>query len=400
MKVLHVLDHSLPLHSGYVFRTQGIVVEQRALGITTFHVTGGKHTPSDAEAEVVDGFEFHRTSLLPSTVDRLPGVDQLRVVTSLRGRLEDLIDDLRPDILHAHSPCLNGLAAMSVARRHGIPLVYELRASWEDAAVSHGSTREGSLRYRFSRALETRVMRSADHLVTICRGLRNDAVDRGVPAERITVVPNAVDRSFLGEATVSDPFRDLHQSLSNGPVVGFFGSFYRYEGLDMLLDAMKEVIEHHPRTRLLLLGSGPQDAALRTQAAVLGLDRHVIFVGRVPHDDLPAFYRAVDIFVFPRKPMRLTEIVTPLKPLEAMAAGALVVASDVGGHRELIIDGETGLLFRAGETAELVSTLSRVLDAPSAFKGLRETAQRRVLAERTWPVVARDYLSVYEKLSQ
>ena len=399
MKVLHVLDHSLPLHSGYVFRTQGILTEQRVLGIETHHLTSAKHPGTSTDSECVDGFLFHRTPLAVSLIDRLPGLDQLRVVVSLRDRLEEVVRAIGPDVIHAHSPCLNGLAALPVARRHSIPLVYELRASWEDAAVSHGTTREGSVRYRLSKALETYVLRRADAIVTICDGLRDDVLSRGVSSDRVSVVGNAVDRDLLDERAQLAAVPAALQSLAGRRVIGFFGSFYSYEGLDLLVNAIATLKRTHDDVALMLLGSGPEDASLRSQVERLGVSGDVTFLGRVPHEDVAAFYRHIDMFVFPRRRMRLTEIVTPLKPLEAMAAGALVIASDVGGHRELIEDGVTGLLFPADDIGALVALLRRVLDQPECFRALREGGSRYVHAERTWPQVAKGYLPVYRSLT-
>ncbi len=398
MKVLHVLDHSLPLHSGYVFRTQGILTELRILGIETFQVTSAKHPKTSGQSECIDEFVFHRTTLAESPLDRLPGLDQLRIVWSLRRRLEELVRSIEPDVIHAHSPCLNGLAVLDIARRHSIPFVYELRASWEDAAVSHGTTREGSLRYRLSKALETFVMRHADAIVTICDGLRDDVVSRGVEPDRVTVVGNAVDRTLLEESGQLESAPEIFQSLRDRRVIGFFGSFYSYEGLDLLISAVATLNRTHPDIALMLLGSGPEDDSLRSQAKRLGIGDHVTFLGRVPHERIAAFYRHIDVFVFPRRPMRLTDLVTPLKPLEAMAAGALVIASDVGGHRELIDDGVTGLLFPAGDVGALVATLQCVLDRPEAYRDVRDAGRENVHAVRTWPEVARRYLPVYESL--
>jgi glycogen synthase len=398
VKVLHVLDHSLPLHSGYVFRTQGILTEQRLLGIETHQLTSAKHPGASAESETVDGFVFHRTPLAPSPLDGLPGVDQLRVVTSLRKRLEECVRAIAPDVIHAHSPCLNGLAALGVARRHSIPLVYELRASWEDAAVSHGTTREGSTRYRLSKSLETFVLRRADAIVTICDGLRKDVVSRGIDPQRITVVANAVDRELLEEPPKFELVPQALQSLAGRTVIGFFGSFYSYEGLDLLVDAIAALKPTHGDVALMLLGSGPEDSALRSRVAQLGLDHDVVFLGRVPHEQVAAFYRHIHTFVFPRRRMRLTEIVTPLKPLEAMAAGALVIASDVGGHRELVDGGTTGVLCRADDVGALVDAIKHVLDHPERYDAMREAGRRFVHSQRTWPVVAKGYLPVYETL--
>jgi PEP-CTERM/exosortase A-associated glycosyltransferase len=400
VKVLHVLDHSLPLHSGYVFRTQGILSEQRVAGIETVHLTSIKHeVPTTSDIETIDGFEFHRTrAKRESIMDRVPGGDQLRVIWTLRRRLEAVVRATRPDIVHAHSPCLNGIAALHVARRHRLPVVYELRASWEDAAVSHGSTHEGSVRYRLSKALETYVLKRVDAITTLCAGLKGDVMSRGVADRYITVVPNAVDRNLLDEidhpTTVPEPIA----ALKGRPTAGFFGSFYSYEGLDLLVDAIAAVRTAGKDLVLVLLGSGPEEAALKARVRVLGLEDRVRFVGRVRHDLVAAFYKSVDLFVFPRRRMRLTELVTPLKPLEAMAARALVLASNVGGHRELIEDGKTGLLFPPDDVPALTASLLRALEDGDGLEHVREAGRRYVNEERTWPRVASRYLPLYDSL--
>jgi PEP-CTERM/exosortase A-associated glycosyltransferase len=224
-------------------------------------------------------------------------------------------------------------------------MVYEVRGFWEDAAVDHGTTREGSVRYRLSRRLETFAMRRADAVTTICEGLKHDIVSRGIPAGKVTVVPNAVDTEgfFIGGRPDETLKRAL--GLEGAPVIGFIGSFYAYEGLALLLDALPHMLERRPALRVLLVGGGPQESALKAQAASLGVSGQVVFVGRVPHAEVNRYYDLVDVLCYPRLPMRLTELVTPLKPLEAMAKGKVILASDVGGHRELIEEGENGFLF-------------------------------------------------------
>jgi glycosyltransferase involved in cell wall biosynthesis len=235
-----------------------------------------------------------------------------------------------------------------VGRRLGIPVVYEVRAFWEDAAVDHGTSREGGPRYRATRAMETYVFRHADAVTTICEGLRGDIIGRGIPAARVTVIPNAVDIEQFRQGGEPDPELRTRLGLDDARVIGFIGSFYAYEGLSLLLDALPRILEKAPDARVLLVGGGFQDAALRQQAQKLGIADKVVFTGRVPHAEVTRYYDLVDLLVYPRLSMRLTDLVTPLKPLEAMAQGRLLLASDVGGHRELIEDAHTsGACFRA-----------------------------------------------------
>ncbi|MDR7377292.1 PEP-CTERM/exosortase A-associated glycosyltransferase [Rhodoferax ferrireducens] len=396
-RILHVLDHSIPLHSGYTFRTLSILREQRKLGWETFHLTTPKHTADGPLEETVDGWHFYRTAA-PAVAGRLPGLGELALMRQVESRLQQVAELVRPDILHAHSPVLNALPALRVGKRLGIPVVYEVRAFWEDAAVDHGTTQEGSLRYRFTRRLETRALKRANHVFTICEGLRADIVARGIPAENVTVIPNAVDIESFDVGGVPDMALKNQLGLAGSTVVGFIGSFYAYEGLDVLLNALPQILQRMPNVRVLLVGGGPQDAALKAQAQALGIQDKVVFTGRVPHAEVRRYYDLVDVLAYPRHSMRLTELVTPLKPLEAMAQGRLLAASDVGGHLELIQDGKTGTLFKADDPDALASKVLDLLANQDRWPALRAQARSFVETERNWPVSVARYRPVYERL--
>ncbi len=398
MKILHILDHSIPLHSGYTFRTLAILQEQRKLGWETCHVTSAKHTVTTESSEDVDGFTFYRSKKPVGLIAKIPVLNQLAIVQSLSKRLGEIIPELKPDILHAHSPALNGIAAIKAAQKYNIPLVYECRAFWEDAAVDHGTTTENSLRYSVTKWLETYVFKNASAITTICEGLRNDIISRGISSEKITVIPNAVNIEKFTYGVKPNQELRTKLNLQDKIVLGFIGSFYAYEGLPLLLEALPKIIEKQPQTRLLLVGGGSQEAFIKQKTIELGLENYVIFTGRVPHHLVQDYYNQVDIFVYPRLPMRLTELVTPLKPLEAMAQGRLVVASDVGGHKELIRDNETGRLFKANDAVDLAQTVLDLLNQQNHWDKLREAGRLYVEQERNWTKSVGYYQNVYAKL--
>jgi len=398
LRILHVLDHSIPLHSGYTFRTLSILREQRKLGWETFHLTSPKQMGAEALEEDVDGWPFYRTPVVPAS--RLPGLGEIALMRQLERRLQQVAEQVRPHILHAHSPVLNALPALRVGKRLGIPVVYEVRAFWEDAAVDHGSTTEGSLRYHLTRWFETWALRRARHVFTICEGLRRDIVTRGIPATKVTVIPNAVDIESFEPGGQPDAALKARLGLQGASVIGFIGSFYAYEGLDLLLEALPGILARCPDVRVLLVGGGPQDAALKAQALRLGLADKVVFTGRVPHDQVQRYYDLMDLLAYPRHSMRLTELVTPLKPLEAMAQGRVLVASDVGGHQELIRHGQTGMLFKAGSADALAQAVVNLLAAQDRWPAMREAGRRFVEEERNWTASVANYRSVYVRLLQ
>lgn len=399
LRVLHVLDHSIPLHSGYTFRTLAILREQRKLGWQTFHLTSPKQIHCDANEEEVDGWHFYRTTVPTAPPSAVPGLSQFTLMRQLERRLIEVAERVRPQILHVHSPVLNAIPALRVGKRLGIPVAYEVRAFWEDAAVDHGTTTEGSLRYRLTRRLETYALKGASHVFTICEGLRSDIVARGIAAHKVTVIPNAVDIDAFAVGGSPDPVLAAQLGLAGCSVVGFIGSFYAYEGLDLLLEALPGLLRQWPELRVLLVGGGPQDAALKAQAQRLGVADQVVFTGRVPHDQVQRYYDLIDVLAYPRHSMRLTELVTPLKPLEAMAQGRLLVASDVGGHRELIRHGETGLLFKADDPSSLARTLSELLADKERWPLLRAAGRRYVEQERHWAASVQRYRQPYGALS-
>ena len=390
MRVLHVLDHSIPLHSGYTFRTLAILREQRRLGWETLQLTTPKQGSGSTLEETIEDLKFYRTASAPST-----GLVSQMWYTA--ARIAQVLQQDRPDLIHAHSPVLSALPSLWAGRRSRVPVVYEMRASWEDAAVDHGSTTEGSLRYRASRALESFALHQADQITTICEGLRGDIVSRGIAADRITVIPNAVDVTAFNFNAEPDVALRRQLGLDGATVLGFAGSFYGYEGLNLLLEAARQMLPRHPTLRVLLLGGGPREEDLKRQAADIGIADRVVFVGRVPHKDVQRYYDLIDILAYPRLPIRLTELVTPLKPLEAMAQGRMFVASDVGGHRELVRHGETGFLFKAGDAAALARAIEDVLAQRSLWPQIRAQARRFVEVERTWAASVARYGEVYRR---
>jgi PEP-CTERM/exosortase A-associated glycosyltransferase len=395
-RILHVLDHSLPLHSGYTFRTRAILKAQHAAGWDVAGITGVRQYQHGllpgAPSQVVEGLTFHRTLAEASGPSPLR---EFREVSMLADAIIALHAEWPFDLLHAHSPALNGLAALRASQRLGVPLVYEIRAFWEDAAVGNGTGSEGSAKYRLTRALENHVVRHADHVAVICEGLKSDLIARGVAPSKIVVSPNGVDLELFGSPPPADSALAAELHLTGKDVIGYIGSFYDYEGLDDLIAAMPLM---KCNTHLLLVGGGPMEESLRAQSEASSPADRIHFLGRVPHEEVESYYSLVDILAYPRKRMRLTDLVTPLKPLEAMAQGRLVAASDVGGHKELIRDGDTGTLFAADDPAAIASSLDTLLSSRADWEGMRKRARHFVETERNWQTNIYRYDPVYHLL--
>ena len=396
MNILHVLDHSVPLFSGYTFRSRSIIHAQRALGLNPVVLTSPKHGSSADCVEEIEGIRYYRTASLGSDpVGTIPFAREIKLMTRLGRRIAAVVKLEKAELIHSHSPLLNGLPALWVARRRKIPMVYEARAFWEDAAVDHGTFAEGSLKYRISRALETFLFKNTDRAVTICEAMRRELGVRGVALDHVSVVPNGVNLEEFAPLERSSPLAG-RLGLNGGPVFGFVGSFYRYEGLRFLVENFPKIRARIPNARLLLVGGGEEEAVLKQMAGSVASG--VVFTGRVPHHEVNDYYSLIDVFVCPRLKMRLTDLVTPLKPLESMAMGKAVLASDVGGHKELIENERTGILFQAENAEDLVAQSVRLAGNAEFRAQLGEAGRRFVNGERSWVKLAARYVEIYSQL--
>lgn len=398
VRILHVLDHSLPLQSGYVSRTLGIVGEQRARNWEPILMTTPRQNRGLVDVEEISGWRFHRTQAPNGIMSRTPVLNYLREMQATARRLADLIEEVKPDIVHAHSPALNGLPAIWAAHPKGLPVVYEVRALWEEAGVEAGTVRPGSLRYRASRLLESHVLHRADAVAVLCDGVRRDVLARGVPESKLTVIPNAVDLANFSPERRRDAALAEKLGLNGATVLGFIGSFYEYEGLDLLLRALPKARATGLNLKLLLVGGGPHEADLRRLAVEGGIADVVVFTGRVPFAEVERYYDLVDVFVYPRRKSRLTDLVTPLKPIEAMAKERLVIASDCGGHKEIVTDGRNGLLFVADDADALADRIVQAVNNSAQWPAIGKVAREYVIRERTWTASVNRYEPVYQQL--
>ena len=402
-RVLHVVTDALPTtNAGYTVRTQEVVLAQRGAGLDPhvvtrigFPVTSGK---LDARPLVtVDGVPYHR--LLPWLMPRYAD-EMVREHLDLADRLAG---ELRPAVVHAASNYVNGLIGLALSERHGVPFVYEVRGFWEDTWLSRHPGLEQALRgsevYRLSRELETRCMTSADLVVTLGEAMRGEILSRGVAADRVLLAPNGVSATFLEPLPSGAALRE---SLGIGPsdfVVGLVSSLVAHEGIGTLLRAAR-ILGDRPRAgksvKVLIVGDGPERTALERQAAELGID--AIFTGRVPPGKVRDYHAVLDVFVVPRTPDRVCQLVTPLKPVEAMASGLPVVLSDVTALAEIVTDGVTGLLSPPLDAEALAGRLQRLLDDPALRQTLGRAAREWVAQDRTWAQNATRYRDAYARL--
>jgi len=395
-RILHVLDVSAPMIAGYASRSRAIVNAQRAIGLEPVVLTSVRHrNKTGAEVEEIDGIRHYRT-LKPPTSRRRP----LTEMYFLGKRILEVAQIERAELIHAHSPVLTGLPARKIARQLGLGCVYEIRSFWEDAAVEKGETSERSLRYRLTRGAETFLTRRVDAVVCICEGLRRDVSQRGVPAERLHIVPNGVDVTRFVPRSSDDSTRG-RLGLEGRTVVGYIGTFFGFEGVVDLVEALAQLIKRGRNDLAgLIVGTGATYEACRDIARRYDLADRILHPGHVVPEEVERLYSVMDVLAYPRRSFRLTELVTPLKPLEAMAMEKAVIGSDVGGLRELIQDGVTGLLHRSGDVGALAATIEKLADDPTLRRTLGRQARAWVAEQRDWKYLVRQYLPIYEAASR
>lgn len=417
-RIAYILHSSLPHSSnGYAMRSQGMAQALLDRGIDLacltkpgfpFDLNRQQHSlDSLASVETVDGVDYRRIKApLQRDIQRLPSdITAHAPIQYLERAIEALVQefrDVRPSCVVTASNFVSALPAAIAARRLGLPFIYEVRGFWE---ITRESRDPGYLQTPVGKQevfLETAVVRAADAVLTLTRPMRRKLIERGVPAERITLAPNACHVENFLPSPRSETLLARLQLDARMPVIGYAGSFTQYEGLDDLVQACGYLKAQGMEFRLLLVGSEPADEhgafpvtdRIREIARRNGMEDWLIMPGRVPHDEVAQWYSLIDIAPFPRKSLPVTELVSPLKPLEALAMEKAIVVSSVGGMRDMVRDEETGLVFAKGDIGALSDALRRLLEDADLRRKLGRAGRAWVSEERSWSKAAEALLGV------
>lgn len=405
-RALYCLHNSLPFHSvGYATRSQGLLRGIRdhgwdVRGVTRlgypYDMPGHDDLGLIEEQDVVDGIPYHRLSNRPPATPEKknplqPYID--RYATALT----QLAQQQQAFVLHAASNYWNGLATVEAARRLGLPSVYEVRGLWEVTRGSRNPEMMGGELFRFMARMETDAAQHATRVIAITRALGDELVRRGVSAEKIDVVPNGVDTTRF-RPVERDTDLASRLGLADKMVIGYVGSVLDYEGIDLLIDAAAQLRAERDDIAFLIVGDGAELQQFRQRVQREGLERVVQFTGRVPHAEVESYYSVIDICPFPRLPLPVCEMVSPLKPFEAMAMGKTVIASDVSALAEIVDDGENGLLHVKGDAVSLTRVLRRALDDAQLRAGVADRGLAWVREHRDWNIIAGRVSRVYESL--
>lgn len=400
--------HSTPVFNtnGYSTRTRGVVAGLHAAGVDV-SVVGRSGYPWDSAVDVAKPRQARHVVTLGG-VDYIhltgPSLAETPTDTYILHCADAYVREARlqrPSIIHAASNLRNGLAALIAARRLGVPFVYEVRGLWEVTEASDKPGWEETERFRAQADLETLVASEADAVLAITSQTKDELVRRGVDSDRIFLAPNAVDPNVYLPLPKDDRFAQKRGVRTDVPVIGFAGSMVAYEGLSDLIEAAALLRDRGVDFQVALAGSGAAEAGLKELVAAHDLGEHVVFLGRVPSKDMPRLLSLFDIMPCPRVSLPVTEMVSPLKPLEALSCGKAVVLSDVAPHRD-IAGGheERALLFPAGDVPALAETLARLIADPDLRADLGRAGRLWCLDERTWSRLAEDMRAAHAAASR
>jgi PEP-CTERM/exosortase A-associated glycosyltransferase len=403
---LMILHYSLPYHSnGYTIRSQGLIsgLKNTAWDVIPYTRPGyplfSKYRGIQKKLDVshVDGVTYNHLKMPNMRAMQRDYSNCEYYVEESAKAIVSLAIELCPSLIHAASNHLTALPALMAARRVGIPFIYEVRGLWEITEVSADVASSGTELFELKRSLEALVCKEADHVITLTKGIRDELVLRGVEKENISIVSNCVDIERFHPLSLD---KDLHAKLglSDAPTIGYIGSFVAYEGLDDLVRAASILKKRGIKFNLLFVGDGKAMDELRGLVEGLNLTREVFITGHVPFSDVEQYYSLIDIAAFPRKPLPVCEMVSPLKPLEAMAMGKVIVASSVDALQEIVIHGETGLVFKKGNVRDLADKLARVIKDKDLSIKLGSNGLNWVRENRPWKRAAKEVTDIYEDI--
>jgi glycosyltransferase involved in cell wall biosynthesis len=337
--------------------------------------------------DTVDSIPYVRT-LAPLRA----GMSARSYVLAAADAMEARLREYRPSIVIAASNHITALPALIAARRLGLPFIYEVRGLWEITRLSRDSAFGDSPAFHVQRLLEASVAEMADHVFTLTEPMREELVERGVRYEQIDLLPNSCDPTRFEPVKRNEELAATLQIPAGVPVIGYIGTFVDYEGLEDLAAACGLLKQRGIEFRLLMVGNenasgqtrGPITEEIVRIAEEQGFSDWLIMTGRVPHEMVEDYYSLVDIAPFPRKPLPVCEMVSPMKPLEALAMEKAVVVSSVRALVEMIQDGRTGLVFEKGSVESLAKILTRLIDSPDLRAELGAAGRKWVERERTW----------------
>lgn len=401
-KITYLLYNSLPVHSGgYATRSHGIISNLMCKGISPYVMTRLGY-PYDlnkfknrelVDQEIYDGITYYR--LVEG--DGLNFIPVSEYLNNYKNAVKDRLQKNDSSLIHAASNHINGIAAVLAGRELGVRTVFEVRGMWEVTRLSRQPEWEGTIEFKAYRYLETLACDKADLVITITESLKHELIQRGIESEKIHVIPNGVDTDIFKPVLVN---RELKSDLGialNDVVIGYVGSIVDYEGLDLLVDSIQYLVESGMSGfKVLIVGDGVELQSLKEKVSVANLNNYFVFTGRVPHEEVPSYYSVIDICPFPRRGLPVCELVSPLKPFEAMAMGKVVIGSSVKAIAEFIDEGVNGFVHQKDSVEDLAAKLMLAIKDEGFREKIKTSSRAWAVDNRDWKVLSEKVYGIYE----
>ncbi|RDY71694.1 glycosyltransferase WbuB [Halobacillus trueperi] len=395
-KVLHILFHSVPNNNGYSIRSKYIV--ENIKKNFEVQVITSPYQESHGKLETYDSVNYHRLFNHKSSKSQL-----IKNIIMIRKEILKLNNKEHFDLIHVHSPWIIAIPSILASKKLNIPVIYEVRGAWEDTDVAIGKKTESSIKYKIIRKIETWCMKNADHIVSISKGLKRDMIKRGIDKNKISHISNGVDTNKFNPAFISEStklnLKSKYGIKDKDLVVGYISSLRKLEGVQNLIEAAKN-LETKVSFKFLIVGDGEYRRELEDIVKENNLEEKFIFTGKVNHLEIINYYSLIDIFVIPRIKARVNEIVTPLKPYEAMSMNKPLIVSDVGGLLEIIEEGATGIAYDKNNPRDLAVKLELLASDKEFRFSLGSTARSYAQRFYDWEIVAKKYKEIYTHLTK
>ncbi|TKJ24115.1 MAG: hypothetical protein CEE43_00090 [Promethearchaeota archaeon Loki_b32] len=410
-RILHLLEVSLPILAGYTIRTHNILQEQQKyvypLALIDPKIMRNKNPYIKNGVPYYKfppfpGYNLISDSKILKAVKISKGYNLINTLlfTDQKNYLSKFVEIQKIDLIHAHTPARFAKYGYKIAKSKNIPFIYEVRYFPEDSAVASEKYKKDSFKYKRKHKKETKLMKKADAVITLGKAMKNDIKNRGIAEEKIYIVPNGVDTKKFVPLEPNQCLK-IKLSLQNKKVIGYIGSIRRIEGIEILLKSFSLLKKTVNDVKLLIVGPvRPYDylESLKDYSKILNIKKDVIFTGMVPYEEVNNYYSIIDIFVIPRLNLRLTRLVTPLKPLEVMAMGKVLITSDLPALKELVKQNISGDLFKVENSKALAIKLEKYLKTPEKAEILKQSAREYVVNNYSWSEIVKKYIPIYDKL--
>ncbi len=401
-RVFYLLHNRLPYNSGgYATRSHGLLTNVASFGwdingVSRLGYPWDKMPKIESrEMDIIDEIKYYRLLNKKIGLGKLPMKDYLEEYAK---ELLKKVKEEKPEIIHSASNHMNGLIGNYVAKSVGIKSVYEVRGLWEITRISRQPEWKNTEYYELMVKLEAEAAKGADVVLTLTEALKVEMISRGVDRDKIEILPNGVTSNRF-QPLSRDSELEKSLELRDKVVIGYIGSVVSYEGLEYLVDAVEILIKKGiTNIAVLIVGDGAVLENIKSRVESKELNRYFIFTGRVPHEEVEKYYSLVDITPFPRKGQPVCEMVSPLKPFEAMAMEKAILSSNVSALEEIVEDGYNGLLFEKDNVEDFSEKLEKLINNKELRVKLGKQSREWVIEHRDWKVISKKLSTVYDRL--